>query len=300
MSALPGRRVRNFGEKEKDPAKDEAEMSDVVAAMELLKKRAPQDVAALKGVDLIRVASLGGTTAGEFSLGDVSPGGARKNAWLKLADRAFASNDVQFFGGGPSSPTVPSSFQVILHEVGHAVEKEELRKVKEDFDKASVAAAEAKQRREDFDKTYQAEFDAAKRAGKLAAFYKKREAGYKQHTEAQEKAAKQVTAEGANIEKTLAGAATEAAAKKTAVATELTAAKRQVQAMSAAEVQSSAAYLKAVEDTDAAITNFVADAKVGIKRIEDLEVPVQQKVSDRDRARKATPRAHKALPGGQC
>src|SRR5262249_10583875 len=43
----------------KDPAKDDAEVSDVVAAMELLKKRAPQDVAALKGVDLIRVASLG-------------------------------------------------------------------------------------------------------------------------------------------------------------------------------------------------------------------------------------------------
>jgi hypothetical protein len=103
-------------------AKDAAEMSDVVAALQLLKSHAPQDIPALKGVELMRVPVLGNQRAGEFFAGSNVALGAPADVkpWLKLVDLAFDSNKVQFYGGGPGSPSVPASFQVILHEVGHA------------------------------------------------------------------------------------------------------------------------------------------------------------------------------------
>ena len=60
--------------------------------------------------------------------------------------RAFAGDEFQFFGGGGGSPTVPASFQIILHEVGHAVEKEEYRAALEEQMKASAALDEARAR----------------------------------------------------------------------------------------------------------------------------------------------------------
>jgi hypothetical protein len=130
----------------KDTPKDATEISDVLAALELLKSRAPQDVPALKGVDLIRVPSLGGQRCGEFFAGSQVVLGATTDVtpWLKLADCAFGSNSVQFFGGGPGSPAVPASFQVILHEVGHAVETEQLRLAREGYVKAAAELEAAK------------------------------------------------------------------------------------------------------------------------------------------------------------
>jgi hypothetical protein len=52
----------------------------VLAALELLKARAPQDIAALKGVDLIGVASLGQTGSGRTTGGAVSICGGRASA----------------------------------------------------------------------------------------------------------------------------------------------------------------------------------------------------------------------------
>ena len=47
-----------------NPTKDAAEISVVIAAFDLLKTRAPQNVSALAGVQLIRVPSLGSNRAG--------------------------------------------------------------------------------------------------------------------------------------------------------------------------------------------------------------------------------------------
>ena len=53
----------------------------MLAALELLKARAPQDIAALKkGVDLIGVASLGQTGSGRTTGGAVSICGGRASA----------------------------------------------------------------------------------------------------------------------------------------------------------------------------------------------------------------------------
>jgi hypothetical protein len=270
-----------------NPTRDAAEISDVLAALELLKSRAPQDIPALKGVELIRVSSLGGQTAGEFSVG----GTAGKKPWLKLADRAFGTEESQFFGGGPGSPTVPASFQVILHEVGHAVEREEFRVAMEGYVKASAELDAARKLVAGDPAKYDAEFQEAKRKGKLPEFWKKQEATHKKNEEAERKAAAHLQQETSKVESTEVAASTvqpletEAATMRTSAANALTVAKGAVQALRADEVQSSAAYVKAVEDTAAAITSFTVDAKAGLGVIDDLELVVFQKAGDRDKTR---------------
>jgi len=275
-----------------DTPKDAAEISDVLGALELLKRRAPQDIPALKGVDLIRVPSLGGKTAGEFSVGGgVSQGStAASKPSLKLADSAFDANTSQFFGGGPDSPPVPASFQIILHEVGHAVEAGDFRLAQEGLVKASAELDAAGQRLREESTTFDADLKEAKSKGKLSEFYKKRAESHKKNEEAQAKASARVREEAGKVENTKVTASTvqplkdEAAAMSISAANSLTAAKSAVQALRPDEVQSSAAYVKAVEDTAAAITSFALDAQAGKGAIDDLELVVIQKVFDRDRA----------------
>ena len=277
----------------KNTPKDADEISDVLGAMALLRARAPQDIPALKGVDLIRVPSLGGETAGEFSVGGTVAQGATtaSKPSLKLADRAFSADDLQFFGGGPTAPPVPSSFQVILHEVGHAVEREELRLAQEAYVKAAAERGAAQQRLKDYDATYDADYKEAKSQRKLGKFYRRREAEHKKLEAAVDRASAHAIAEHEKIENTLVPSSTvqpfetEAAAMGTSAANSLNAAKSMVQTLRPDEVQSSVAYVKAIEDTAAAITSFAVDAKAGREAIDDLELVVFQKVFARDRAR---------------
>lgn len=277
-------------------AKSAAEISDAIGAFELLKRRAPQDIPALKGLTLTRVASLGGNTAGEFSL---------KDRTLKLADLAFFANPFQFFGGGPSSPPVPASFQTILHEVGHAVEAENLRLAQEGQDRAQADLNAVDKRIKDESDTYDAEFAEAKRKGKVKQFYKKREASYKQSQQDRDAASARVRAEDIKVDDAKVTAATvqpfkdRATATSAAAASSLAAAKSAVQALLPDEVQSSAAWLQAVEAAAAAITSFPLDAQNGRGTIDDAENAVLQKVADRDNARKllrTQTATHKAIP----
>ena len=57
---------------------------------------------------------------------------------MTLADSAFAGDPFQFFGGGRDADgkpvqIVPSSFEAIVHEVGHAVEKGKFRLAQEEY-----------------------------------------------------------------------------------------------------------------------------------------------------------------------
>jgi hypothetical protein len=175
-----------------NPAQDAAEISDVIAALQLLKSKAPQDVAALRGVELIRVPALPNNRAGEFFAGSQVALGAAADVepYLKLADRAFSSNAVQFAGGGPGAPTVPASFQVILHEVGHAVENEPLRRARAGVVTATADLEAARKLTQGDPAAFDAELKAAQRKGKRAVneFYKKQAETYKRNTEAQEQA----------------------------------------------------------------------------------------------------------------
>ena len=104
-----------------DKAWKEEELADVIGALARLPA---SDQAALKGVDLSRFASLPKGHSGEFTCG----GGVAKGATtvtsqpaLKLADSAFISSENIV---GDVAHQAPASFETILHEAGHAVEKQ--------------------------------------------------------------------------------------------------------------------------------------------------------------------------------
>src|SRR5262249_24916593 len=83
------------------------------------------DKAALEQVELIRVNNIPGhpNDAGQFETPHPAATKAddvKIHAKLRLANRAFNHDTVQFAGG--TARTVPASFFTILHEVGHAVE----------------------------------------------------------------------------------------------------------------------------------------------------------------------------------
>lgn len=139
---------------------------------------------------------LSESRAGEFFAGsqvalkataDVKP-------YLKLADRAFGSDEVQFFGGGgaPSAPTVPASFHSVLHEVGHAVETEPLRMARDALVRAKAAETAAAKVVAGDPAADEAELQAARRKGKRAvdSFYKQKQAEYQRNVTAHEDAAR--------------------------------------------------------------------------------------------------------------
>jgi hypothetical protein len=221
---------------------------------------------------------------------------------LKLANLAFSTNDTRFFGGGPGAPHVPSSFQTILHEVGHAVERENLRSAQESHLGAEAQLEVVRQRQKDYDATAAADQAAAKKKGTAALnkFWKERGETYNRNTEAVTSAQTQVNLESDKIRGTQVPASivqplvTEAAAKGTAASNALAAAKSAIpQTLNAAEIQSSQAYVTAIEATAAAITTFVHTMQGGQADVDDLEPVVLQKAGARDTAKPRPP--HKAI-----
>jgi hypothetical protein len=276
-------------------AKDAAEIGDVLAALELLKARASQDIPALKGVDLIRVVSLGETgpgrkIAGAFNLGGAMlPGAATPTRpTLKLADEAF-SEKKQFVGGGPGAAALPASFLVILHEVGHAVEAVELRAAQEEFNTATAEVGAARQRLADESKTYQAEYDEAKRKGELPAFWKRRAKQHKESERLEEAAIARRLQAGTRLDGTKVTAAAvqpleaATAALSTTAGTSLTAARNAVRTLTADALQRAEAYTRALDEVAAAIPTFAADSQTTATSVEDLELIVFQKIWERDK-----------------
>jgi hypothetical protein len=125
-----------------DKAWRPVELGDVVQALGLLKGN---DRAALKGVQLMRFATLPDRHAGEFSAGGGVAAGAtavQAPPTLKLADSAFPEHR---FARGPAGGTpLPGSEQTISHEVGHAVEQAISRAALEKADTAVVGQNAAK------------------------------------------------------------------------------------------------------------------------------------------------------------
>ncbi|SEG96874.1 hypothetical protein SAMN05444920_110139 [Nonomuraea solani] len=83
------------------------------------------DRPALRGVLVRRVPSLDGDRHGAHTQGRFEHGaGETSGDWgtITLTDAAFTGDDKGFYGGSDDSPARPPSIQVILHEVGHAVD----------------------------------------------------------------------------------------------------------------------------------------------------------------------------------
>ena len=98
------------------------ELNKVAAA---LARVDPADRPALKGVELVRVSTLnlrGQSLSGEFTSDEsVSGSTVVDERKLLLADMAFRDDATSFIGG--ASRQGFSSFETILHEIGHAIER---------------------------------------------------------------------------------------------------------------------------------------------------------------------------------
>jgi hypothetical protein len=239
------------------------------------------------------VATIALGRTGEFSRGKALQG---KKPYLKLANDAFdydpttRSNEIQFSGGGGGTPTLPATFRTILHEIGHAVEAEELRS--EEGRQASAVGERdaARKHLQDQDKTFDADLAEAKKKGKLQQFYKEREKSHKKDEEAVDKASEQVVQETKAVEGTKVPAVVQvlkadAATKKAAATNSWNAAQNAIKGLRQDEIQGSAAYAKALEDMTTAITTFVTDLDATKGAIDDLEMTVLQKATDRGKAR---------------
>ena len=299
----------------------DAEISDVSAALAMVPA---SDKTALKGVELIRVKTIAGGFSGEFSTG----GGVVKGATtvtalpsLKLADLAFPATQLQFFGD--KTKTVPASFQSILHEVGHAVENETYRNANEAYDKAILERNKKVIRQNESSEAFKkvaAEYDTlykkyqeakaagnttlqASLTGQLNALNTKKSellAKNKAQTTEVNKATATRDAAKAKLDATrvpapvVAPFKADAATKKAAADTALTAARPQIKALPAPEAGASVAYMKTVEDTTKAIATFAKDAVDG--SIGPLEDTVFAQTANRDKERDALATATPAHP----
>jgi hypothetical protein len=217
------------GDKDWEEKGFEHDLGDVLDSFSLLPGG---DKAALKGVDLLRFTSLPGH-AGEFSRG----GGVVKGAitvtaspTLKLADSAFSKSErVQ----GDFQHQTPSSFQTILHEVGHAVEVQVKRTATEALDAAVIEQNKASGKLD----------TAAKktRYDNAVARVKKRR-GELQKTQISDATIKALT--------------TTANAKKTAADAALKAAASTAKGFAALELSDSEAYRTAINAAQAALENY--------------------------------------------
>jgi hypothetical protein len=301
----------------------DTEISDVAAALALVPKG---DKLVLEGAELIRVQSLPDNAIASFEAG----GGVAKNATsvtqlpsLKISDRAFPATPSRFVGGKPK--TVPSTLHSILHEVGHAASKAVFRPADAAYDQAIIesnkkgaalkqSAADYKKAFADYTALYQ-QYQTAQKAGdtkgeneladQLRALKKTMDAlvaTNKAQSVANKKAEAAVTAKKAAVAKTRVGAAvvapfkTDAAAKKAAADAALRAARLTLKTMSGADVTSSAAYVKAVEDTSTAIDTFAADAGAMTGGTTKLEATVLAQAAARQKARDALTTAFPANP----
>ena len=301
------------------------QLSDVVAAMALVPEK---DRAALIGVELIRVDTIkkaDGDFAGEFSVGGGVASGAttvKGPSYLKLADGAFDKSPDKFVGGTTPAgklTTVPSSYLVILHEVGHAVEKAAYRVATEADAKAVIAVNRSFQAAEDSGKAFwklnneyavlyakwvkdpgnkaleqQLIAINAKKATQLAknktAFQKNKSA---LATSAVKAKARKATTVGPEVATALKP---DVPPKKTAAATALAGAKTAVAALKPEEISSSKAYADAVEATATAVDTYAKTEPGG--DIGALETALLTQIKARDDARAAlvgTASAHPAL-----
>jgi hypothetical protein len=231
----------------------EHDVTDVLDSFTLLPA---SDRAALKGVNLLRFATLP-NAAGTFNRG----GGVVKGATtvaaqptLKLADSAFTQS--QRVQGDPQRET-PASFQTILHEAGHAVEEQVERTATEALDAVVIEQNKASGKLDTAAK--KTRYDAA------VAQVKKRQ-GQLQKTQVPDATIKALT--------------TAANAKKTAADTALKTAASAAKGFAPLELSDSAAYRTAVDTAQAALEDYAKKSPSGV--LKDLDDALVTALAARD------------------
>lgn len=270
------------------------------------------DRAALKGVELIRVDSLGGDTAGEFdykqSVADTT---VVNTATLTLADKAFEGDPVSFVGD--ASKASPASYETIVHEVAHAVEKkamldashaqhQAMAKYNETIDKQTKAEG-VLDPLVDAANAIVIEFNAATTVAEQAKIQPRLDAAKAKAAAAQKKldaaaAASKTAKQEADDKKKLAEATllsaastaalkTDSQAKKTNFDTALATAQTAAGKFVAADSTAAASFIQAVSDATKVISHYVTAAAVKGADVDVEDEKVLKAFEKRDAERTA-------------
>lgn len=282
-------------------ASDVADINDVAEALALIPAG---DRAALKGVTFTRWSKLtdddtGKELAGQFrSKGTHIPKGATsvtvdQRAELRLADSAFN------FGArfvGTAGKTLPASYQTILHEVGHAVEKQATGKAADALDAAVLKQNTTFQAAETARKKWKEAYAKGQDVTPFKAAFNTNIAANKAATAAAAKARTALagTQVAASTIKTLE---TDATTKRTAAKTALATADAAVKGWSPGEVSASEAYRLTVTAVDTALDTYVKDTAPGSgTSAHKADVALLAAVTARDKAREDLKKSAAANP----
>jgi hypothetical protein len=263
-----------------------AELSDVVAALALMPA---EDRAALKGVDLVRVKELKGKVAGTFSTGGGVDAGAttvKARPALTLDDDTFNSSST--FLGDASNPH-PASFETILHEVGHAVEKLAFRQVNEQLLASIIKQNSSHHTVKSKKKLYKEKYGKAS-TDYLLQLWKEIENETKKNTQyATDTKALRAKVKTTQIPATVkSGLEQSTIASKKKYLSERAAAATKTSSLDAQALEQSAPYRNAVDAVEQEINDYSKKSKGDAAQdLEELEKPLLSAISAREAAREA-------------
>jgi hypothetical protein len=242
---------------------DTADINDVAEALAMIPKG---DRAALNGVTFTRWAKLtdddtGKELAGQFRGKSTSiPKAATsatvtQRAELRLADAAFKSG-ASFVG--TAGKTMPASYQTILHEVGHAVERQARAKAADALNTAVLKQNTTAHAAEAARKKWKDAYDKGPDVTPFKAAFETNLAANKAATAGAAKA--KTAAAGTQVSASAIKALeTDATTKRTAAKTALTTASAAAKGWSPDQISASEAYRLSVTAVDTALGAYAKD-----------------------------------------
>jgi hypothetical protein len=294
--------VAGFAKGDKEwAATDIADINDVAEALALVPAG---DRVALKGVTFTRWGKLidddtGKELAGQFrSKGTHIPRGAtsvtvNQQAELRLADSAFNFGE-RFVG--TAGKILPASYQTILHEVGHAVEKQARGKAADALDAAILKQNTTAQAAETARKKWKEAYDKGQDVTSFKAAFRTNLAANKAATAAAAKAKTALagTQVAASTIKTLE---TDTTTKRTAAKAALATADAAAKQWSPDDVITSETHRRAVTSVDTALDTYAKDTAPDSPISADkADVALLAAVTARDKAREDLKKSAAANP----
>jgi hypothetical protein len=272
-----------------------AELSEVVAALALMPT---EDRAALKGVDLIRVKELKGSVAGTFSAGGGIDSGAttvKARPALTLDDDTFKSSSILL---GDASNPHPASFETILHEVGHAVEKQAFRQVNEQVLTSIIKQNTAYHTLKSKKKLYKEKYGKASNDYLLKLWKEIEDESKKNAQHAENTKTLRAKVKATQLPSIVhAGLVQATTASRKKYMAERAAAATKTSSLDAQALERSAPYRDAVDAVELEINTYSRRSKSDAAQdLEGLEKPLLSAISTRDAARQALQKADGANP----
>jgi hypothetical protein len=278
---------------------EESDVNDVVEALALIPAG---DRAALKGVTFVRFAKLTDQDTGKELAGQFSSGSSHINTGarsvtvdqrpeLRFADSAFTFGN-RFLGA--AGKTLPSSYQLILHEVAHAVERQARREAQDTLNTAVIKQNTSYQAAEAARAKWKDAFSKGQGITPFKASFDRNITANKAAVKASAKARTGVDATQVSVT-VVKGLETDAKTKQGAATAALATADAAATGWSAGDLPASQAYRQAVAAVEAAIGAYAKDVGAG-KSVAKADVDLLAVVAARDTAREALKKSAAANP----